>query len=290
VLARLFLPAYLADDMDSGARRGRWAALLVACLWLVCAQTASADPRHYILNTGSSVTSVCNSCAEPPAAPEALSGSFDVTMLPLSTVFDVAAVTNVKLVSQNFTVSGNGFLQRLGPDRQAMVLDAHVNDATVVFTSGRRQHADPANITIVLSSSRRAERTYVLVISASPVNDQPQDTDGDGIPDAQDNCPTVVNPDQKDSDGDGVGDACDQCADTPTDRPVNRSGCSVDQVCPCDTSATGQPWQSQREYLLCVARATGALHREGKLSVDQRRGIIRRAARSACGRTVVALR
>jgi hypothetical protein len=36
------------------------------------------------------------------------------------------------------------------------------------------------------------------------------DTDGDGVPDITDNCPTVSNPDQADSDGDGVGDVCDQ--------------------------------------------------------------------------------
>jgi len=35
------------------------------------------------------------------------------------------------------------------------------------------------------------------------------DSDGDGIPDAQDNCPNVGNPDQKDSDKNGIGDACD---------------------------------------------------------------------------------
>jgi hypothetical protein len=34
------------------------------------------------------------------------------------------------------------------------------------------------------------------------------DTDGDGVPDELDNCPTVPNADQKDSDFDGVGDAC----------------------------------------------------------------------------------
>jgi outer membrane protein assembly factor BamB len=37
------------------------------------------------------------------------------------------------------------------------------------------------------------------------------DSDGDGVPDATDNCPTTFNPPQSDSDGDGIGDACDPC-------------------------------------------------------------------------------
>lgn len=46
----------------------------------------------------------------------------------------------------------------------------------------------------------------------------PDDTDGDGIPNAKDNCPTVFNPArpldkgvQENSDGDDLGDACDPC-------------------------------------------------------------------------------
>jgi len=35
------------------------------------------------------------------------------------------------------------------------------------------------------------------------------DTDGDGIGDPTDNCPTTPNPGQEDTDGDGIGDACD---------------------------------------------------------------------------------
>ena len=41
----------------------------------------------------------------------------------------------------------------------------------------------------------------------------PPDADGDGIPDADDNCPDASNADQADADGDGVGDVCDTDGD-----------------------------------------------------------------------------
>ena len=50
------------------------------------------------------------------------------------------------------------------------------------------------------------------------VGDACDDTDEDGVVDAEDNCPAVANGDQEDSDGDGVGDACDNCRDVPNDQ------------------------------------------------------------------------
>lgn len=37
------------------------------------------------------------------------------------------------------------------------------------------------------------------------------DLDGDGVPVAQDNCPSMANPEQANGDADGLGDACDNC-------------------------------------------------------------------------------
>lgn len=61
---------------------------------------------------------------------------------------------------------------------------------------------------------------------------QPSDSDGDGIPDSQDNCPNTPNYDQADDDQDGVGNVCDQCPDIP-DVPVDEDGCPLSSVGAC---------------------------------------------------------
>lgn len=84
----------------------------------------------------------------------------------------------------------------------------------------------------------------------------PKDTDGDGIPDIWDNCPTVYNPDQKDIDRNGVGDVCDDfdrdgvpnhednCPNTPNpdQRDTDRDG--VGDACDTDENRFTErnPW------------------------------------------------
>lgn len=59
----------------------------------------------------------------------------------------------------------------------------------------------------------------------SPVTD----TDGDGVADADDNCPTTANPGQEDTDGDGIGDVCDD--DDDNDGVLDVEGCeSVNEI------------------------------------------------------------
>ena len=50
-----------------------------------------------------------------------------------------------------------------------------------------------------------------------------QDTDADGVCNANDNCPSVSNVGQANADGDGFGDACDLCTDTDGDGFGNPS-------------------------------------------------------------------
>ena len=60
---------------------------------------------------------------------------------------------------------------------------------------------------------------------------QPTDTDGDGIADAQDNCPAVANADQADADGDRVGDVCDNCPNASNADQADADSDGVGDAC-----------------------------------------------------------
>lgn len=57
------------------------------------------------------------------------------------------------------------------------------------------------------------------------------DRDGDGVPDAMDNCPDVKNPDQGNEDGDRFGDACDPCPPVADNAPKDSDGDGVADAC-----------------------------------------------------------
>lgn len=97
------------------------------------------------------------------------------------------------------------------------------------------------------------------------------DSDGDGIPDLIDNCPTVYNPDQLDSDNDGVGDACDDDPNNPCtagngDGTLDPS--EVNDLCPgleCAQNLQAQWLQSTaNEGQSATLRVTGSNHCNGK--------------------------
>lgn len=78
------------------------------------------------------------------------------------------------------------------------------------------------------------------------VDGDPDDLDGDGLHNADDNCPRVANVDQHDEDGDAFGDACDNCpslnnpnqADT-TELEMRALPDGVGDVCDPRTGVSG---------------------------------------------------
>jgi len=57
------------------------------------------------------------------------------------------------------------------------------------------------------------------------------DSDGDGVPDDEDNCPDIANVTQTDTDGDDVGDSCDNCPDDPNPDQLDNDSDGVGNVC-----------------------------------------------------------
>jgi hypothetical protein len=84
---------------------------------------------------------------------------------------------------------------------------------TGLYTAGDKPGKDIVTVTDPCNNNISASAEVTVII-------QETDTDGDGVPDAEDNCPTIPNPGQEDTDGDGVGDACDTCPESILDETI----------------------------------------------------------------------
>jgi hypothetical protein len=88
------------------------------------------------------------------------------------------------------------------PVRVNRVTRVTTGPAPVLVANVTALQAGTFGVRVVLGEASAPSPTALTVVA---------DSDGDGVPDGQDNCPFRANPGQEDSDGDGVGDACDNC-------------------------------------------------------------------------------
>jgi hypothetical protein len=72
-----------------------------------------------------------------------------------------------------------------------------------------------------------------------PTQEEGPDSDGDGIPDDADNCPSDANPQQEDIDTDGIGDICDNCPSDPNTDQLDSDGDGIGDVCDADICCSG---------------------------------------------------
>ncbi|OFV91080.1 MAG: hypothetical protein A3J75_02640 [Acidobacteria bacterium RBG_16_68_9] len=266
-------------------------ALVLGAVLLVTAPVSGrAATVHYVLTAGSRIVESCDRCGVDPPLSEPLSGSFDLTAMPLPSESPVDAVTGVDWRSPSFVIGGSGFLQRLNSDQLAIVIDARVNGVSTLLTTGRRQRPVPGDLHLVLVTPGDAGRQLMLTIVAVPVPPNGPDGDADGVLDSVDNCPKTTNADQADGDRDGVGDACDACDATEPRSPVLDDGCAPEQICACDGPSLEEEWTNQRAYVQCIGRVLKGLRRQGKISRSDLVRMMRAAVESGCGRRVLARR
>jgi hypothetical protein len=87
-----------------------------------------------------------------------------------------------------------------------------------------------------------------------------------------------------DSDGDGVPDNEDECPSTPADQIVNSHGCSIQQLVPCSGPQPGVSWRNHGKYVSTMVRTIKRFLAEGLITKAEARELTRAAARSNCGK------
>ncbi len=78
-----------------------------------------------------------------------------------------------------------------------------------------------------------------------------------------------------DTDQDGVPDYLDECPDTPRGAVVDAHGCSIEQLCPCETL-----WKNNGEYLECIKVVSAHFHHASLITERERHAILKQAEHS----------
>jgi fibronectin-binding autotransporter adhesin len=86
-----------------------------------------------------------------------------------------------------------------------------------------------------------------------------------------------------DTDGDGVPDAIDQCPDTPPGAITDAAGCSIHQLVRCEGPREGGTWKSHGQYVRAMIHVATDFLKARLITRRQWAQIVTSAARSRCG-------
>jgi hypothetical protein len=94
----------------------------------------------------------------------------------------------------------------------------------------------------------------------------------------------ALSPAVGDSDGDGVPDAEDDCPNTPPGAIVDGHGCSIEQLVPCEGPPSGGSWKNHGKYVSAFARTAEGFLALGLITQERKDVLVTAAAKSTCGK------
>jgi hypothetical protein len=212
-------------------RRGRWSLILGALISaLTLVSIASGDNIKNDVVAGGNDTFIAGGSttidywiqATPAGDCDAANGSSATVSINISPA-GATATPSSRVFTQCNTSGSEG-----SPN----------NTQSVTFTSSAAgDYSVTVSVTDTAGSYNSAPAAFTLHVQPPAATDG----DDDGVPDSDDNCPSVANADQADADEDGLGDACDSNSYAPAvasaaadangfeGSPLNTSGSFSDQ-------------------------------------------------------------
>ncbi|MBI3950503.1 MAG: thrombospondin type 3 repeat-containing protein, partial [Acidobacteria bacterium] len=197
---------------DNGQRR--WFAwLLLTIVFVIMFGAGSPAPPAAEAGTPSK-TQGCACTITPASATNPVGTSHTITVMGACDGSPLGQV----LVTLNISSGPNaGFTSQGTSDNNGQI--------TFTYTSNGQLGQDT-----LIARFISFDNTVIATCSATKTWVLP-DRDGDGVPDATDNCPDRANADQRDSDNDGRGDVCDNCPNTANPDQRDSDGDGVGDAC-----------------------------------------------------------
>ena len=119
------------------------------------------------------------------------------------------------------------------PDNNSFTISGANLEAAAVF-----DYETKTSYSILVQTTDSAGATYTKTFTIS-ITDVNEDSDGDGITNNLDNCPSTANADQLDTDGDGIGDLCDNAPTVSNANQLDTDGDGVGDVSDTDDDGDG---------------------------------------------------
>jgi hypothetical protein len=156
-----------------------------------------------------------------------------------TTIYEISGGADAALFTINAQTGALNFINAPDFENPSDANADNIYEVTIKITNINDGAPEVPVVTIPTSIAVPEANPIVVEEITTIVVAETEDTDNDGVPDVEDNCPLTANPDQADFDNDGVGDVCDDsdndgysdavdsCPNSPFGAMIDANGCEL---------------------------------------------------------------